>query len=109
MMKVRKLLSLILVLATMLSVLVLPVAAAIVDEVDPCAAESQCSNCGNFTMTQRTVNKTETVYKTCRACTYGHKHEQVNCYYDNYCSSCGYERWIFRYTVSDICKHNVTV
>ena len=71
MMKVRKLLSLILVLATMLSVLVLPVAAAIVDEVDPCAAESQCSNCGNFTMTQRTVNKTETVYKTCRASSEG--------------------------------------
>ena len=108
--KIKKTLALVMVLVMAMTTLVLPVAAvAPQEEVAPCAAESTCLNCGELSMRQYYVNKTETVYVTCGACSYAHKHTRVNRYLDSACSNCGYYKTTFVVRISDKCNHSTTV
>lgn len=85
----KKLFSLQLVVSMLAGILVMPTAATVVSEVEPCAVIVKCS-CGSSISTQ-TRTSTETVYITCGASSSNHKHTNTYSIQTGTCPSCGYQ------------------
>lgn len=89
--RIKKLLSLVLMIAIALSVFALPASAAVREPAQPSYSITLCPKCEALTLQVRTTKTTENrKVEVCENYSYSHQHRVVTTVTNYYCSTCAY-------------------